>query len=700
MRAEIERVLKDPGFASEYRVLSREGEGGMGMVFKAIQTSLNRTVAVKILLPSLFSDPDVARRLEREAQLTSDLKKHENIVRLLTFGRVGTLPYVVYEFVEGESLAHVIHRDAPLPLTRALDLQIQLLNGLAHAHKHRIIHRDIKPENVLLDKFGYLKVMDFGIALEESGGERLTRAGVIIGTPVYMAPEQAAGGEVTPLVDVYASAVILYEMLSGGIPWEQEAPLAILAEKVSGRFIPLAEVAPNVPEVVTKLVDRTLARDPADRPQTAQAFRQELEKIQSALSSTTGVISVQPKPADKPRVPVADTAQFGSGVSREAGTQSVEATTPAVRLSRELKPVARSAAAVFVMALLVASSFWMLATSRARKVGDPGFHSVSAAFRDESKVAVAWLHPGEAEALAELYRTDGGGEVLKSPMREAGPGRYEAIFEGVDPFLSYSFKVLIPSSLGATQASEPQVLEGAGAVVEKLRQATEALDPAALGRKMLRARQQQTPAPQVASDILSGLYRETSLLERLDPVAPVLWDPERLKPMERWAVIGALAKLQELEWRAAALGVKLRLGLERIQSPDFAAAKGSLDGASVECALPMEGEGGVVLRPGVPVKFSLAGCPSPAAVLGQISVRLTGLSSRPYFLSLEFGSWAKVALLGADSSPVTLFHTIDPGVLKPGPGGNLTVTLREMDLLTRPPDNPGLRLSEVVVRSR
>jgi hypothetical protein len=647
----------------------------------------------------LFSDPDVARRLEREAQLTSDLKKHENIVRLFTFGRIGTLPYVVYEFVEGESLAHVIHRDAPLPLTRALDLQIQLLNGLAHAHKHRIIHRDIKPENMLLDKFGYLKVMDFGIALEESGGERLTRAGVIIGTPVYMAPEQAAGGEVTPLVDIYASAVILYEMLSGGIPWTQEAPLAILAEKVSGRFIPLEEVAPTVPEVLTKLVNRTLARDPVDRPQTAQAFRQELERIQGSLSTGAGLASAPPKPAEKPRATVAETAQFGGG-AREAGTQAVAATTPAAQLSRELKPVARGAAAIFLLALLVASGFWALATSRARKVQDPGFHSVSAAFRDESNVAVVWLHPDDAGALAELYRTDGGGEVLKAPMRAAGAGRFEAVFEGVDPFLSYSFKVLIPSSLGATQASEPQVLEGAGAIVEKLRQAAEALEPAALGKRMLRARQQQTSVQQVAAEILQGLYRETSLVERLDPVAPVLWDPGRLKPMERWAVMGALAKLQELEWRASALGVKLRLGLERVRPLEFGPAKVALDSASVECALPMEGEGGVPLRSGVPVKFSLAGCPSPASTLGQVSVRLTGQSSRPYFLSLEFESWAKVVLLGADSSPATLFHDIDPGVLKPGPGASLAVTLHEMDLLTRPADSPGIRLSEVVVRSK
>jgi serine/threonine-protein kinase len=281
--------------AGRYKILSRLGEGGMGAVYRAEQLSLKRTVALKLLKQELSAEPGLVRRFNAEAELAAKLT-HPNTVTLFDFGQDddGTL-FITMELLAGKSLREVI-TFGPLPLPRALAICEQITASLADAHGHGIVHRDLKPDNVMLCEQGkrtdVVKVLDFGIAkLRDERTEgvpaAVTRAGDLLGTPQYMAPEQIRGDAVDARTDVYALGAVVYEMLTGRLPFEAPTVMAILSKHLTEMPPPPSQRRPDlgIPPQVDQLVMDSLQKDAARRPQSMDAFAERLAAIRHGTTA-------------------------------------------------------------------------------------------------------------------------------------------------------------------------------------------------------------------------------------------------------------------------------------------------------------------------------------------------------------------------------------------------------------------------------
>ena len=196
----------------KYQILEQVGEGAMGVVYRATDPVLNRTVAIKVMSEALARNDDLRGRFLREAQAAGSLQ-HPNVVTIYDFGEVNGHLYIAMEFVEGEDLESILRKNVALAIGDKLDIIIDVLGGLAYAHRHGIVHRDIKPANIRIDGEGRARIMDFGIAHLSSSD--LTRTGVMVGTPAYMAPEQIVGGGISAATDLFSVGAVLYELLTG-----------------------------------------------------------------------------------------------------------------------------------------------------------------------------------------------------------------------------------------------------------------------------------------------------------------------------------------------------------------------------------------------------------------------------------------------------------------------------------------------------
>jgi serine/threonine-protein kinase len=249
-----------------YRLLRLLGTGGMASVYLAEDLRLGRRVAVKVLHPQFASDPSYVARFAYEARIAAGLA-HPNIVQVYDVGHDGDHHYIVMEYVEGETLKELIRRQGALPVARALAIISGVLAALALAHAHRLIHRDITAQNILLTTGGDVKVTDFGIARELSGTAMptLTLAGMVLGTVHYFAPEQAQGHPAIPQSDVYAAGIVLYEMLTGTLPFDAENPLAVAMQQITQVPTRPTRLNPAIPPSVEAIVLKALAKNPAER---------------------------------------------------------------------------------------------------------------------------------------------------------------------------------------------------------------------------------------------------------------------------------------------------------------------------------------------------------------------------------------------------------------------------------------------------
>lgn len=294
--------------AGRFRLLSKLGDGGMGEVYRAEQMPMGRHIALKILRQALSDDPKQVERFKREAQAASALS-HPNTIIVHDFGQDtdGTL-FIAMELLEGEPLSEVLSREGALPPERAAAILRQICGSLDEAHSHGLVHRDLKPENVFLtERAGandFVKVLDFGIAkVTESGGQKLetiTQAGAIFGTPQYMAPEQIRGEGVDARADIYALGVILYEMISGHLPFAAGSVVEMLTKHLTAPPAPIVRKAEvkadaNVPRLEA-IALRALSKDPTRRQQSARAFLEDIMAAmpQLALTTSTGMVAATP----------------------------------------------------------------------------------------------------------------------------------------------------------------------------------------------------------------------------------------------------------------------------------------------------------------------------------------------------------------------------------------------------------------------
>jgi len=263
-----------------YRVLSRLGSGGMADVFLAEDEQLGRKVALKLLHRRFSEDPGFVERFRREAQAAAGLQ-HPNVVSVYDRGAYDGTYYIAMEYLPGRSLKQLIRDEAPIDPVRAIDITIQILKAARFAHRHGVIHRDLKPHNVIVDDAGLAKVTDFGIA--RAGASDMTETGSIMGTAQYLSPEQAQGHAVSASSDLYSVAVVLYELLTGHVPFDAEAAVTIALKHVSEPPTAPTRINPSVPPELEQVVMWALNKNPADRPQSADEFIAALEAARGAI---------------------------------------------------------------------------------------------------------------------------------------------------------------------------------------------------------------------------------------------------------------------------------------------------------------------------------------------------------------------------------------------------------------------------------
>jgi len=279
-----------------YRILEKLGEGGMGVVYKAVDTGLDRVVAVKVLNSDLSRIPDLVARFRSEAKAQANLN-HTNLATLYAFLTVEGNSMMVMEFVDGDTFAQMIRRRGPLPSEGAVPMFRQSLLGFGYAHRAGIIHRDIKPSNIMLNRQGIVKVMDFGIA--KVVGERgLTRTGMQVGTSRYMSPEQVLNKDADIRSDIYALGITLYEMLTANAPFQSDSDFQVMSDHVHTPPPPPSRFYPYIPKGVENAILKALAKNPDDRFQTVEEFGAALERPDDF--GLTSIIAPSPPPLPAP----------------------------------------------------------------------------------------------------------------------------------------------------------------------------------------------------------------------------------------------------------------------------------------------------------------------------------------------------------------------------------------------------------------
>ncbi len=299
-----------------YKIEEKLGEGGMGAVYKGVDTMLDREVAIKALRPELASQTSVVERFRTEAVTLAKLN-HPNIATLYSMFRQGDELYMVLEFVRGETLDSIMQKRGALPAEEAIPVFCQVLDGIDHAHELGIVHRDIKPANMMLTEKGTLKVLDFGIA-RLLGSARMTRAGNIIGTLEYMAPEQVRGLETDGRSDIYALGMMLYEVLTGRLPFQTENEFELMKAQTEMMPTRPREINPAIPEAVEAAIFKAIQKDPDARFQSGGDFRATLLEAgfsgDGLMHGATGMFN---KPATRPSNPPVSASDAKTLVSAE-----------------------------------------------------------------------------------------------------------------------------------------------------------------------------------------------------------------------------------------------------------------------------------------------------------------------------------------------------------------------------------------------
>ncbi|MGD0840616.1 MAG: protein kinase [Candidatus Acidiferrales bacterium] len=305
----------DSAQIGHYQIIDKLGEGGMGVVYKAMDLSLGRYVAIKMLAPELVANRELLERFRLEAVAQARLS-HTNIATLHAFEQVGSTWLIVMEYLDGESFADMVARRGPIPAAEAVPLFRQALLGIGFAHRAGVIHRDIKPSNIMVTTSGIVKVMDFGIA-KVMGGQRLTKTGTRVGTVAYMSPEQIRNQPVDIRSDIYSLGVTLFELLSAHLPFESESDFQVMSDHVSTPPPLPTRYYPYIPPGVEKAALEALNKDPDQRFQTCEAFGAALEHpsgvadVRADVRQTVTPIPIPtPTPTPPPR-PTSAPAQGG-----------------------------------------------------------------------------------------------------------------------------------------------------------------------------------------------------------------------------------------------------------------------------------------------------------------------------------------------------------------------------------------------------
>lgn len=273
-----------------YILLEKVGDGGMAIVYKATDTILGRTVAIKLLRAEYSSDPDFVKNFDNEALAAASLS-HANVVNIFDVGKDGDDHYIVMEFVDGQTLKEIIKERAPLEPEEAVNIAKQICDALEHAHSNQLIHRDIKPHNIMIDKTGKVKVTDFGIARAVTASTMTYQSESVMGSVHYFSPEQARGGVATEASDIYSLGIVMYEMVTGKLPYSGESPISVAMKHIQDRLTPPTEYNHIISDNLENIILRSLAKDPLQRYKSTKEISSDLKYALSEVHYVPRVIS-------------------------------------------------------------------------------------------------------------------------------------------------------------------------------------------------------------------------------------------------------------------------------------------------------------------------------------------------------------------------------------------------------------------------
>lgn len=336
-------MMKGMIFAERYKLEDFIGQGGMSLVYRAVDIRTGHSVAVKILKSEYNSDKEFLERFQREAQAAS-LMSHHNLVNLLDVGVEGEYRYLVLEYVNGNTLKDVIRQKGRLNYQTAIQITIRILSALQHAHDNGIIHRDIKPQNVLIHADGHVKVADFGIA-RMTGGATIGKGDTVVGSVHYSSPEQATGSVVEATSDIYSTGVVMYEMLTGRVPFVGDTPVAVAMQHIQDPPPPITDFAPETPPAVVAVVLKALEKDPKNRFQSAREMADALMKAKNGQLDPESIVLESPRSAPTPMPPQQRVREVSprtqpSSTRRSVSGQTTRRMAPAKRSRRKAVRVA------------------------------------------------------------------------------------------------------------------------------------------------------------------------------------------------------------------------------------------------------------------------------------------------------------------------------------------------------------------------
>jgi serine/threonine protein kinase/Tfp pilus assembly protein PilF len=283
-----EELTTGTTFAGRYQIIEELGKGGMGRVYKALDTEIDEKVALKIIRPEIAADEKTIKRFRKELKTARQIS-HKNVCRMYHIGTKKGIRYITMEYVSGEDLKSSMKRMGQFTAGKAVFTAKQICEGLAEAHKLGIVHRDLKPQNIMVDEFGNVRIMDFGIA-RSLKTEDITKSGEIIGTRIYMSPEQAEAKDVGQCSDIYSVGLILYEMLTNRLPFEGDIPLSVAVKQMAGALKGPKEYNPQIPEDLNRLILKCLEMEKEKRYQSAEDLFEDLDKIDSGISMAERVV--------------------------------------------------------------------------------------------------------------------------------------------------------------------------------------------------------------------------------------------------------------------------------------------------------------------------------------------------------------------------------------------------------------------------
>jgi serine/threonine protein kinase/tetratricopeptide (TPR) repeat protein len=299
----IKELAAGTTFARRYQIIEDLGKGGMGRVYKVFDTEVREKMALKLLNPDIAADERTIERFRNELKLARAIS-HRNICRMYDLGREEGAYYITMEYVSGEDLKSLIHRIGALPVGKAVSIATQVAEGLAEAHRLGVIHRDLKPQNIMIDREGNVRIMDFGIA-RSVAARGITGAGVMIGTPEYMSPEQVDGKEADQRADIYSLGIILFEMLTGHLPFEGDTPLSVAVKQKTERPPDPKGLNTQIPDELGRIILKCLEKPKEKRYQSVAEILADLASIKKGLPTTT-----RPLPIKKPLTSKQITVQF------------------------------------------------------------------------------------------------------------------------------------------------------------------------------------------------------------------------------------------------------------------------------------------------------------------------------------------------------------------------------------------------------